>query len=257
MGHSLRAGNTILITGASSGLGAGMAREFARRGADLALCARRIEALATLKAEILAANPHARVEITQLDVTDHEAVFAVFRQFRDDFCGIDRVIVNAGVGSGAPVGKGGVASNVATIETNFTAAFVQAEAAMEIFRAQQSGHLVVISSMSAMRGLRGSMTAYSASKAGVAAMAEGIRADVLRKGDISVSTIFPGYIRTELNADIPKSRTPFIIDGVHGARLLVEAIEKRKAKAFVPFWPWAMIGRLMKMAPLWLVNRMN
>ena len=84
MGHT-RPMPTILITGASSGLGAEMARQFAARGHDLALCARRTERLEELRAEIAAAHPGRRVEIRALDVNDDDAVFAVFRAFREDF----------------------------------------------------------------------------------------------------------------------------------------------------------------------------
>ncbi|MEX3985513.1 SDR family oxidoreductase [Paraburkholderia sp. EG287A] len=245
----------ILITGASSGLGAGMAREFAKRNCNLALCARRLDRLKELKQELQRSAPNIKVWIRELDVTNHDQVFEVFRAFATDMGSIDRVIVNAGVGSGAPVGRGNFSENKRTVETNFLAALAQSEAAMEIFRAQNSGHLVVISSMSAMRGLRGSMTAYSASKVGVAAMAEGIRADVLRKRAIKVSTIYPGYIRTELNENTSAGKTPFIIDAAKGCRLLTAAIEKEPTTAFVPRWPWAPLGFLMKRMPLsWVVK---
>ena len=75
--------STILITGASSGLGAEMARQFAALGHDLALCARRTDRLETLRAEIAAAHPGVRVEVRALDVNDHDAVFRVFGEFRD------------------------------------------------------------------------------------------------------------------------------------------------------------------------------
>lgn len=247
----------ILITGASSGLGRGMAREFARAGSDLALCARRLDRLQALKAELEAAHPAIRVSIHSLDVTDHEQVFAVFAAARDALGGLDRVIVNAGIGQGAPVGKGQFALNRSIVETNFLAALAQCEAAVEIFRAAGEGHLVLISSMSAMRGMRGGLTAYAASKAGVASLAEGIRTDMLRKPSIKISTIYPGYIRTEMNDGAPAKQTPFIIDEATGCRLLVRAIEKEKAKAYVPWWPWAPLGWLMKRMPLAWVAKLN
>lgn len=247
----------ILITGASSGLGRGMAREFARAGSDLALCARRLDRLEALKAELEGAHPGIRVSIHSLDVTDHEQVFAVFAAARDALGGMDRVIVNAGIGQGAPVGKGQFALNRSIVETNFLAALAQCEAAVEIFRAAGQGHLVLISSMSAMRGMRGGLTAYAASKAGVASLAEGIRTDMLRKPSIKISTIYPGYIRTEMNDGAPAKQTPFIIDEATGCRLLVRAIEKEKAKAYVPWWPWAPLGWLMKRMPLAWVAKLN
>src|SRR4051812_47366496 len=95
---------TILITGASAGLGAEMARQFAALGHDLALCARRIEKLEGLRDEITAAHPERRVELRTLDVADDDQVFEVFRAFKKDFGTIDRIIINAGIGKGAPLG---------------------------------------------------------------------------------------------------------------------------------------------------------
>ena len=70
----------IVITGASSGLGLGMAKQFALKNHNLALCARRVEQLTLLKEELLLINPNIKVHIYQLDVNDHEAVFSVFKQ---------------------------------------------------------------------------------------------------------------------------------------------------------------------------------
>jgi short-subunit dehydrogenase len=156
----------ILITGASSGLGEGMAREFAKMGRNLVLCARRLERLEELKRELLAANPNIRVLVRSLDVNDYDQVFEVFRAFKEELGTLDRIIVNAGVGKGQPVGTGYFRANRQTAETNFVAALAQCEAAVEIFRKQSAGHLVTISSMSALRGMRGNVTTYAASKAG-------------------------------------------------------------------------------------------
>src|SRR6478672_11259720 len=163
---------TTLITGASSGLGAEMARQLADRGWDLALAARRTERLEGLRDEIVAAHAGRRVELRALDVTDDDQVFEVFRAFRDDFGTIDRVIVNAGLGKGAKIGTGRYDANRQTAMTNFVAALCQAEAAMEIFRAQGAGHFVMISSMSAVRGLPRNLTTYGATKAAVAHLTE-------------------------------------------------------------------------------------
>ena len=243
---------TILITGASSGLGAEMARQFAARGNDLALCARRLERLEELKAEILAAHPDRRVEIRALDVNDHDRVFEVFRAFRDDFAAdgrsIDRIVINAGLGKGAPLGTGGFAANKETAMTNFVAALAQSEAAMEIFRAQNAGHFVMISSMSAMRGLPKTMTTYAATKAGVAHLAEGLRAELHGK-PIKVSVIYPGYIASEMNEQVAAEQ-PLMVSTEKGVRAMVSAIEKEKASACVPPLPWAPMSVVMKHAPM-------
>ncbi|MGX7827283.1 SDR family oxidoreductase [Actinokineospora sp. 24-640] len=244
----------ILITGASSGLGAEMARQFAARGRTLALAARRTENLDELKAEITAKHPGARVVLRELDVNDHDAVFTVFKEFRDELGTIDRVIVNAGLGKGRPIGTGGFAANRQTAETNFVAALAQCEAAMEIFREQNAGHLVMISSMSAMRGLPKNVTTYAATKAGVSALAEGIRAEMLRT-PVKVTTILPGYIQSEMNAKVGK--TPLMVDTRTGVTAMVKAIEREVASACSPSWPWTVMGFAMRHLPLGVVARMS
>ena len=249
---------TILITGASSGLGAEMARQFAALGHDLALCARRLDRLEELRESILAGHPDRRVEVRTLDVNDDEQVFEVFRGFRDDFARdgrtIDRVIVNAGLGKGAPIGTGGHAANRQTAMTNFVAALAQAEAAMEIFRAQNAGHFVMISSMSAMRGLPKSLTTYAATKAGVAHLAEGLRTE-LYGTPIKVTVLYPGYIASEMNEQVA-SEQPLMASTEKGVRAMVSAIEKEKASACVPALPWAPLSVVMRHAPLPVLRRM-
>ncbi len=243
---------TILITGASSGLGAEMARQFAARGHDLALCARRTEKLEALREEIKTAHAERRVEVRALDVDDHEQVFEVFRAFREDFGTLDRVVVNAGLGKGAPLGTGRFDANRATAMTNFVGALAQTEAALEIFRAQNAGHLVMISSMSAMRGMPKTATTYAATKAGVAHLAEGVRADVMGT-PIKVSVIYPGYIRSEMNERVKNA--PFIVGTEEGVAAIVEAIEKEKPRAHVPPWPWVPMGFALKHLPLPVARR--
>ena len=84
---------TIVITGASSGLGEEMARQFADLGYDLALCARRVDRLEALQSEITSAHPQTKVSVAALDVTDDDAVFAVFGEFASQFPKIGRAHV--------------------------------------------------------------------------------------------------------------------------------------------------------------------
>jgi short-subunit dehydrogenase len=246
--------DTILITGASSGLGAEMARQFAALGYDLALCARRTERLAEVRAEILAAHPDRRVEVRPLDVTDDDQVFAVFRAFRDDFGTLERVIVNAGIGKGQPLGTGRYDANRQTAMTNFVAALAQAEAALEIFRAQGSGHLVMISSVAGVRGMPRNLTTYAATKAGIAHLAEGVRIEMLGK-PIDVTVLHPGWIATELNEKVAQP-TRMMVSTEKGVRAMVAAIEKRVDSAAVPAWPWAPVSVLMRSAPDRLYRRL-
>lgn len=253
-GKSAPQRQTILITGASSGLGAGMAREFAARGRDLALAARRAESLDALRAELVAQNPGIRVTARELDVTDPDAVFRVFRECDEELGGIDRVIANAGLGKGQPLGTGYHYANAQTMRTNVLGTLAQAEAAIELFRARGAGHLVLISSISAVRGMPRNLTAYAASKAAVATLGEGVRADLLGT-EIAVSTILPGFIRSEINETVAK--VPFIVSTDKGCRALVTAIEREPHTAAVPAWPWALLGPAMRYLPLPVVAKMS
>lgn len=241
----------ILITGASSGLGAEMARQFAALGRNLALCARRTEALERLRAELTKEYPEITVATARLDVTDYDAVSPAFHAFADQLGTIDRVIVNAGLGKGQPIGTGSFYANKQTAETNFVAALAQCEAAMEIFRAQNAGHLVLISSVSALRGFPGNTTTYAASKAGLSSLAEGIRADIFRT-PIKVSDIRPGYIRSEMNENL---RAPFIVSTEKGVRSIVRAVEREVSKAAVPRWPWVPLSAVLRIMPVRLLAR--
>lgn len=247
----------VLITGASSGLGAEMARQLAASGHHLALTARRVDRLEELRDEILAAHPDVQVVVHALDVNDHDQVFAVFKQAIKDLGGLDRVVVNAGLGKGGRIGTGKFQANKQTAETNFVAAMAQCEAAMEHFYERKAGHLVVVSSMSAMRGMPGSITSYAATKAGIAHLAEGIRMDLVgRKGlDIAVTTLFPGYIASEMNEQVEQEQR-LMVDTATGVRSMVKAIEKEVDTAAVPGWPWAPLGQVMKHAPRQVVRRL-
>jgi len=244
---------TILITGASSGLGAEMARQLADLGYDLALCARRLDRLEELREEIRAKHPGRRVEVRTLDVTDHEQVFDVFHAFHADLGHLDRIVVNAGLGKGAPVGTGKFYANKQTAETNFVGALAQTEAAVEVFRKQDAGHLVMVSSVSALRGMPRNITAYAATKAGVANLAEGVRAELFGT-PIKVTVLYPGYIESEMSAR--SGSTPLMASTEDGVRSMVRAIEKEKASARVPSWPWEPLGFALKHLPLPIARRL-
>jgi short-subunit dehydrogenase len=244
----------ILITGASSGLGEEMARRFAAQGRDLALCARRLDRLETLKDELILANPGVTVALRALDVNDHDAVVRVFGELRDELGGLDRVVVNAGLGKGAKIGSGRADANLATARTNFIGALSQSEAALEIFRAQKHGHLVLVSSISADRGLPGAKAVYSASKAGVAALGEALAAE-LAKTDIVVTTLLPGFIATDMSskAGDNKALTATLDEGVSA---MISAIEKEPRRAALPGLKWQGIDVALRFLPNAVTDRL-
>ena len=244
----------IIITGASSGLGKGMAIEFAKQGCNLGLCARRTDRLEELKTELLTINPQINIWILALDVNDHQQVFEVFDQYQKLMGQVDRVVVNAGMGKGGSIGTGLFAANKQTAQTNFVAALAQCEAAMKIFREQNSGHLVTVSSISAVRGFRRAMTVYAATKAGLTSLTEGIRIDVMHT-PIKVTCVHPGYIKTEIN-DHAKG-APFMVDAQTGCKAMVKAINKEPATCYVPSYPWAILQLALRILPASVMRKMS
>jgi short-subunit dehydrogenase len=236
----------ILITGASSGLGAGMARAFAAKGRDLALCARRVDRLDELKAELSQRHPNITIAVAALDVNDHDQVPKVFAELSDQLGGIDRIIVNAGTGKGAPLGSGKLWANKATIETNLVAALVQTETALAMFKSAGSGHLVLISSVLGNKGVPGVKAAYAASKAGVTSLGESLRAEY-SSGPIKVTVIEPGYIESEMTGK--SNTTMLMVDNDTGVRHMVNAIERESGRAIVPGWPWIPLVALLRILP--------
>jgi short-subunit dehydrogenase len=236
----------ILITGASSGLGAGMARQFAAKGRDLALCARRTDNLEELKAELTARHPGITVAVAALDVNDHEAVSKVFAELDDELGGIDCVIVNAGIGKGYPLGGGKPWANKATLETNLVSGLVQIETALEMFKKAGKGHLVLVSSVLGNKGVPGGKAAYAASKAGMTSLGESLRAEY-PSGPIKITVLEPGYIESEMTAK--SATTMLMVDNETGVKAMVDAIEKEKGRAVVPAWPWWPLVELMKVLP--------
>lgn len=238
---------TILITGASSGLGEGMARRWAAAGKNLALCARRLDRLEELRTELTAAHPAIRVEVRELDVTDGDAVQRVFGELDAELGGIDRFVLNAGLGKGASIGTGKAHANRQTAMVNAIGTLNQAEAAMEILLGRGEGHLVFISSVSALRGMVKAQNTYSASKAFVSALAQGLHAELDSAGSrIVVSDILPGYIRTDINRSV---KTKLMTEFDEGCDALVRTIDSEPTRALVPGRPWNAIGPLLRLLP--------
>jgi len=223
-----------------------MARAFAAKGRDLALCARRVDRLDELKAELSQRHPNITIAVAALDVNDHDQVPKVFAELSDELGGIDRIIVNAGIGKGAVLGSGKLWANKATIETNLVSALVQTETALAMFKAAGTGHLVLISSVLGNKGVPGVKAAYAASKAGVTSLGESLRAEYA-SGPIKVTVVEPGYIESEMTGK--SNTTMLMVDNDTGVRHMVNAIERESGRAIVPGWPWIPLVALMRVLP--------
>lgn len=250
---STSARRTVLITGASAGLGEGMARRWAAQGKNLALCARRLDKLEALRAELEAAHPSIRVAVRALDVADGDAVQKVFHELDTELGGIDRFVLNAGLGKGASIGSGKAHANRETAMVNVIGTLNQAESAMEILSARGEGHLVFISSVSSLRGMPKAQNTYGASKAFVSSLAQGLHAELDSAGSpIVVTDILPGYIRTDINRSV---KTSLMTEFDEGVDALVKTIDSEPTRALVPAKPWKAIGPLLTLLPEKLSRR--
>ncbi|HYD96780.1 MAG TPA: SDR family oxidoreductase [Noviherbaspirillum sp.] len=243
----------IFITGASSGIGAALARRYAQQGAALGLLARRRETLE----QLVQALPHAqRHRIYPVDVTDHAAVAAAAQDFLQAHGGADVVIANAGVSAGTLTEH---AEDLAVFEriigTNLTATvatFAPFIAAMK--RQAQAGsrdcRLVGIASVAGIRGLPGS-EAYSASKAAVISYCESLRVE-LRSAGIRVVTIAPGYIDTPMT-QANRYPMPFLMPVDRFAEKACAAIDAGTDYLVIP-WQMGIVAKLLRALPNWLYD---
>ena len=227
---------TVLITGASSGIGRALAFEFAARGYHLGLAARRLDLLAQLRGEVQSRYPDAarRIEIVALDVDQSAAVAPSLRPLFDALGTVDIVVVNAGVNRFTPVGRGELAQAAQLIQTNLIGAIATAEAAVEHFLGQGAGQLVGISSLASLQAIP-KQGAYCASKAGFSMYLDAARVELKRK-NIAVCRILPGFVLTDI---MPKmEKYPFAVSAEQAARETVTLIEQRKPVGVVPAFPW-------------------
>ncbi len=241
---------SILITGASSGIGRALAFEFSRRGYALGLSARRLELLESLRDEL---GRETQVAIAKLDVADLERVPEVLHKIADQLGGVQIVIANAGVGERSYPGEGTFHLDSKVIEINVLGAMATIDAGTEILKKEGGGQIVGISSVAGFRGLS-TTPAYSASKAALSTYMEGIRNN-LKQHKIAVTVLNPGFIDTPINSH-RKSR-PFLISAEKGARLMADMIEKKVWSSTVPVWPWALITKLMRLIPERLWSKIN
>jgi hypothetical protein len=236
---------SILITGASSGIGRAVSLEMARRGYALALTARRLELLVALRDEILALHPSVSVEARALDVTDYDAVCATLRELAEALGGLGIVFANAGVGLKETIGGGEFENSRRNVEVNLIGAMATVEAAIGYFLERGSGHIVGNCSVAAFRGMAGNGS-YGASKAGFANYLEALRMETRGK-NIHVTILYPGYVNTNLSDSL--HTRPFVISPEKAAAQMADRIEKKRKSSTIPVYPWAIIGRLLKILP--------
>jgi short-subunit dehydrogenase len=242
-----------MITGASSGIGKGVALEIASRGAHLGLLARREDLLDELVKEAKAHN--FKAVSAAADVRDEQAVKEAADRFRKELGPIDVLIANAGIATTdhALHMKPEDAANV--IGVNVLGAVNSVAAVLPEMVERGHGKLVAISSLAAYRGLPKS-AAYCASKAALSSYFESLRID-LRHTGVGVTIIHPGFIKTPLTAG-RAAKMPYLMELDYGVKKIVSAIEKEKKSYAFP-WQLATIVRAGMLMPVamydWIAER--
>ncbi|HEX2146377.1 MAG TPA: SDR family oxidoreductase [Pseudorhizobium sp.] len=186
----------VLITGASSGIGAGIARELASAGATLMLGARRTDRLEALAEEIRSTG--GRVAIRRLDVTDRADVAAFAEAARAEFGRIDVIVNNAGIMPLSPMASMKVDEWDRMVDVNIKGVLHGIAAVLPEMTERGSGHIINIASIGALQVVP-TAAVYCATKFAVRAISDGLRQE---RDDIRVTCIHPGVVESELAATI-------------------------------------------------------
>jgi len=238
----------VFITGASSGLGAALAKQYAAQGHTLGLLARRRDRLH----EIASSLP-GRHYLYVVDVQDRDELHAAAYNFIEQVGEVDVVIACAGISAGTLTEEADdFAVFKAIFETNVMATVSTFEPFVPQMIKRRAGTLVGIASVAGVRGLPGA-GAYSASKSAVTTYCESLRLE-LKPHNVGVVTIAPGFIRTEMTEKNPY-HMPFLMDAEVFATKALAAIQQKKSYVVIP-WQMGVVGKLLRLLPNWLYDRL-
>jgi short-subunit dehydrogenase len=241
----------VFITGASSGLGEGLALHYARAGAVVGLCARRADVLAEVARKVAAEGGRAIVQVA--DVSDTAAMAAAATAFAAENGGVDLVIANAGIGIPSQTLQGKSEPIAALMRINVLGVTNTVVPFVPIMVQQGAGVLAAMGSVAGQRGLPG-RAAYSASKAAVATFMDALRQD-LRGTGVHAMTLCPGFVKTPLTDKLP-GKLPFIIPCDQAVALIAGAIDRRERRFLFP-WQARAIGGLLRLMPESWLHRVS
>lgn len=240
----------VFITGASSGIGASLAKIYAARGATLGLVGRNAEKLQAFIDTLPGDKSH--YHAYAVDVTDRDAIIKAGHDF-DELCGgADIVIANAGISHGV---KTEYYEDLSVMEdiykTNVFAMAYTFHPFIARMKERRAGQLVGIGSVAGIRGLPGS-EAYGASKSAVITYCESLRVE-MKKSDVLVTTICPGFVATPLTQKNPY-KMPFLQTPDEFAEKAVAAIDARTTYRVVP-WQMGVLAKILRLLPNWLFDK--
>ena len=240
-----------MITGASSGIGRGLALEIASRGAKVGLVARRREILDEVVGQIKQMGSNA-VALPG-NVEDPAAMRDLATRLETEVGPIDVMIANAGIGATTDAAELDATEVARVLSVNVVGAAASVSAVVPGMLKRGHGQLVAISSLAGYRGLPKSAS-YGASKAALSSFFESLRLDLEPRG-IKVTIIHPGFIKTPLTAG-REAKMPFLMELDDAVKKIIGAIEKQKKSYAFP-WQLATIVRAGMVMPNWMYDRIS
>jgi short-subunit dehydrogenase len=237
------AGMTAVVTGASSGIGAALARRLAGEGCRVGLVARRRHQLAALADEIRAMGGTAAV--APADIGDREQVLSTFTTVREELGPIDLLVANAGVGVPTTLDPVNTADIEEMFRVNVLGVVYAIEAALPDMLRRGCGHIAAVSSLAGFLGLPGE-SGYCASKAAVNTYLDGLRIHLRGRG-VQVTTLCPGFVRTPMTA-VNDFHMPWLLEADEAARQIVRALRRGRTVYRFP-WQTSLIMRFAGWLP--------
>ncbi|MEW4566483.1 SDR family NAD(P)-dependent oxidoreductase [Tautonia sp. JC769] len=234
---------SAIVTGASSGIGAALARQLAGQGVRVGLTARRLDRLEGLAESIRAAGGEAAV--APADAADRRATAGAIARLERELGPIDLLIANAGLGRSSPAVGFSAEVVEEVVRVNLIGAAAAIEGVLPGMLARGHGQIVGISSLAGFRGLPGS-SAYCASKAGLSTLLEGLRPDLRRRG-VLVTVVHPGFVRTPMT-EASRHVQPWMMDADRAAAIILKGIARGRRRVDFPA-PTLALMRLVRFLP--------
>ena len=239
--------NKVLwITGASSGIGRQCAIEAGKRGYKLAITARRLEKLESLKKELVSSGAHQdSIFISTADVTSLEQVNKSYLEIKKHFKQIDILLANAGSHTPASAKKFDVSAYKKLFDLNFFGTLNTIEVVLDEMLERKAGHIVGVSSVAGYSALP-TAACYGASKSALTYFLNSLRFDLKPKG-IDITVISPGFVKTELT-DKNDFKMPFIIKADLAAKYMLNGIEKKAIEVHFPY-RFTLVLKFLRLLP--------
>jgi short-subunit dehydrogenase len=232
------AGQRIWLVGASSGIGAALATELARRGAHVAITARRRERLDEVAA--------GRMAVVPADATDSAGVVAAAQEVTEALGGLNTVIWCAGYWKRFDAAAWDAAEFARHVEVNLLGLNRVLAAVVPGMVERGRGHVVGVASVAGYRGLPGA-EAYGATKAAQLNLLEAMRVSLRRRG-VRVTTVAPGFVRTEMT-EVNAFPMPFMIEADAAARAIADGLERGRLEIIFPL-PMAIATKVARLVPV-------